>query len=563
MGILDGKRTYSHFVWPRKDGGPLLPRPPPCGYRPPNGIMWGHYLDEFCLYPRIPNVPQLLTVWSRSMIKEFNEIYTESLEDVAFVDPHCLKPRRRRPWPVLKVPRPGTLERAGPDDLGFVDGGSDHEEHRWEIVLADSGDYSEEEEEDGPLRFPPCLPLLEAFDKATDFKVYGKPLRTRFIIKLPPKLPESNDPDAIEAGSSDEEMEPREASTSAPVKKGRTGKKGKKARSKGKGKGKAKAAATWSRQLFSVDGIPALEEKIPSQFFPTTLIVYDPYDVSFGNTIDETEDNFGQLDNGTSRPVTYKLVTSDDMQVAEPHREERTATLYLSPENRIGSGHHSFVYSAPLSLPEPLTTFNSSSVRKGVVSVVAKVAFQGAQARELLANEGKIYPQFKDYMSDEYCGWHLISPWMKTLVPSGAVVPKFYGYYVPVDPEAPMDSEGQPISRKGRSPILLIEECGSPIDAQTMSADDRAECYSLLVRLHVEGFTHHSFHERNILVKPGPLTRPPEERSMEIPCFRVVDFGRSTYRSEDDRNDDHAMTQFEERNCTLRELRFDPIEDVL
>lgn len=35
-----------------------------------------------------------------------------------------------------------------------------------------------------------------------------------------------------------------------------------------------------------------------------------------------------------------------------------------------------------------------------------------------------------------------------------------------------------------------------------------------------------SFYVRNIMVQPGPLSVPPEQRSYDTPSFRIIDFGR-------------------------------------
>ena len=48
-----------------------------------------------------------------------------------------------------------------------------------------------------------------------------------------------------------------------------------------------------------------------------------------------------------------------------------------------------------------------------------------------------------------------------------------------------------------------------------------------MLRLHDEGINQGSFYVRNILRQPGPLTAPPEMRSMDTPSFRVIDFGRA------------------------------------
>lgn len=47
-----------------------------------------------------------------------------------------------------------------------------------------------------------------------------------------------------------------------------------------------------------------------------------------------------------------------------------------------------------------------------------------------------------------------------------------------------------------------------------------------MCRLHNADFIQNSFYTRNILVQPGPLTRPPAERSRDTPSFRIIDFGR-------------------------------------
>lgn len=54
----------------------------------------------------------------------------------------------------------------------------------------------------------------------------------------------------------------------------------------------------------------------------------------------------------------------------------------------------------------------------------------------------------------------------------------------------------------------------------------RDEVYSLFLHLHNADFVHNSPFVRNILVQPGPLTRPPSQRSIKTPSFRLIDFGR-------------------------------------
>ena len=48
---------------------------------------------------------------------------------------------------------------------------------------------------------------------------------------------------------------------------------------------------------------------------------------------------------------------------------------------------------------------------------------------------------------------------------------------------------------------------------QTTSGAPRLRCLDLFKRLHAAGFTQGSVFSRNILVQPGPLCAPPEDRS--------------------------------------------------
>lgn len=60
-----------------------------------------------------------------------------------------------------------------------------------------------------------------------------------------------------------------------------------------------------------------------------------------------------------------------------------------------------------------------------------------------------------------------------------------------------------------------------------MFTPSRVDCYALINRLHFAGYHHNSVFERNIVVQPGPLTAPPDARSIENPSYRVIDFGRT------------------------------------
>ncbi|KAJ7123191.1 hypothetical protein C8R44DRAFT_582115, partial [Mycena epipterygia] len=188
--------------------------------------------------------------------------------------------------------------------------------------------------------------------------------------------------------------------------------------------------------------------------------------------------------------------------------------LYLTRQSRAGCGHHSNVYRAAFRLPAPLETDSN-----GHVAVVAKVAVPRREAREFLHHEAAVYNAFPEHLAQEFSGYALV-PGVKYPVPVGAIVPKFFGYYIPEHAGYDVGNTAEP------SPILLLEECGSPIEPQNLSHDNKAECFSMFLRLHLSGFLQKSAFKKNILVQPGPLIVPPHERSLESPSFRIIDFGR-------------------------------------
>ncbi|KAH9953845.1 hypothetical protein BC827DRAFT_1245892 [Russula dissimulans] len=112
------------------------------------------------------------------------------------------------------------------------------------------------------------------------------------------------------------------------------------------------------------------------------------------------------------------------------------------------------------------------------------------------------------------------------------VVPKFYGFYTPSVafdyPKVP--AEDRTTVRKmikSISPILLLEECGKQLMGRAaLEFEDLREIDSLLSRLHKADFVQGSLYPRNMLVQPGPLRLPRAKRSIHVPSFRIIDFGR-------------------------------------
>ena len=96
--------------WIRDPNGSSLPRPPPSGNRTPNGLIWGHTMNDFYWIQRRPGT-NVFAIWSRSMIQEFGENFTGTYHEY---EP---TPRVLRPWPVLQLP-PGI---SSDPPLGLVD----------------------------------------------------------------------------------------------------------------------------------------------------------------------------------------------------------------------------------------------------------------------------------------------------------------------------------------------------------------------------------------------------------------------------------------------------------
>ncbi|KAH9903248.1 hypothetical protein C8Q73DRAFT_633651 [Cubamyces lactineus] len=264
---------------------------------------------------------------------------------------------------------------------------------------------------------------------------------------------------------------------------------------------------------FSVKGLPKLEEFIPEEYFPDELLVHDP-------------ENTTHQPQTPTKPIRYLRCHPDIKRAA--NAETRVAHLYLSKENRFGAGNHSYVYRAPLTLPAPLSAHSPT----GQVTVAAKLAYSKCTARNLLRNEGEVYNSFPKWIQEEYCGYNIV-PQCRFPVPATAIVPKFFGYYLPIDADGdmaevhhPKCDERKPCTVNVPSPILLMEECGTPVEPSEFTIDQRTECFSLILRLHYMELIQGSFYVRNIMIQPGPLTAPPEKRTLDTPSFRIIDFGR-------------------------------------
>ncbi|PCH41049.1 hypothetical protein WOLCODRAFT_137154 [Wolfiporia cocos MD-104 SS10] len=523
------RRIY--LTWQRMPGERFMHKARPRGTRTPNGLMWGHTLGDFFWVNRFapeksgePPLAAVRTVWSRSMLKEWGEGYDET----AFEGPEP-PPRRRRPWPVLRVPKRRMERDRSTPLLGVIDEGCDNKDGRVKFYKI-RPDILEESDEEDALRGcnededeEPMMVPVDPNNPAHGFpysELWAPHIRDAFTIRdalltidpqfmikrsgvadlsreqqkagavvaavIEDKRPEDDVYAAMERNVVKLEFEDEEAQGPLP---------------------EPFIPKSLPHESFFepsvVAQLPKLEEFIPEQYFPDELRVFRK----------------------GKDAVTFKRILPQFKRDATPDAlSPRVGQLWMS-DSMVGFGSHSKVIRAPLALPPPLTAYGPHHK----VTVAAKTARGLASARNHLRNEAHIFAGFPRHLQEEWCGYNHVPP-IKHPVPVGAVVPKFFGYYVPVD------SDGQAVDRlyynydvrvSGLSPILLMEECGTPIEPENFSLDDRSECYSLILRLHIEDILHNSLYTRNILWQPGPLTKPPEQRSRRTPSFRIIDFGRS------------------------------------
>ncbi|KAF8333632.1 uncharacterized protein EI90DRAFT_588482 [Cantharellus anzutake] len=128
--MRESKRNV-RLKWLRDHGSPPLDKTKgvPCGQRPPNQLIWGHSLDDFFWIARIEGIlpgaafdgVECLTIWSRSMVRESKD---SGYND----DEHKREPppRKRKPWPLLKLPKRMNAE-SRKYGFGVIDPGSDYD----------------------------------------------------------------------------------------------------------------------------------------------------------------------------------------------------------------------------------------------------------------------------------------------------------------------------------------------------------------------------------------------------------------------------------------------------
>ncbi|KAF7289869.1 hypothetical protein MIND_01361300 [Mycena indigotica] len=273
----------------------------------------------------------------------------------------------------------------------------------------------------------------------------------------------------------------------------------------------------------SPTAIPKLEQPMPTDLLPDTLRVIDPNGLSGRKS---------------GQPAAEEYIRVYPRQF--PKDTKFTADLRLiAHRSSTKLGNHSEVYPAELTLDERFeileydenSTQPTRSGNPATVRVMAKVTDGSSSDRSMLENEAEIYAQMQEHsphLSEHWSGFHVIKEarrWEETVgkdvrVPATAVVPQFYGYYIPTDR-----------SRSTARPLILLEDCGQQIDTSPhhMTKDQQMTCHTLIHRLWGQGVAQGSIYARNMLIQPGPLTQPPWLRSFQNPSFRIIDFGRGEW----------------------------------
>jgi hypothetical protein len=224
-----------------------------------------------------------------------------------------------------------------------------------------------------------------------------------------------------------------------------------------------------------VDDIPILQEHLPYEHLPDELVVFDNDSITSmisGDKLSVDDCPKPEESARSTPPTRYRRVLPDlkkyDEALKSRVRMPVVASLVMHADRLLGVGHHSMVHDALLKLPAPLTTSNG----RGFVRVAAKTAFQDPErksTREMFENEALVHAAMPRHLQDDYTGF-VKTPPIREQVPVQAVVPKFYGYYVPVEEEAKTDPGVG--SANTRSGIILLEHCGVPIEPDRLNGDD-------------------------------------------------------------------------------------------
>ncbi|EEB90956.1 hypothetical protein MPER_10768, partial [Moniliophthora perniciosa FA553] len=197
------------------------------------------------------------------------------------------------------------------------------------------------------------------------------------------------------------------------------------------------------------------------------------------------------------------------------------------------------------------------------VGITAKISIPGDGH---LRGEATNYEKFPRDFAEHWSGYNLCYP-LHDPTPCGAITP---GVFMVVGRKKARERDGEVFvegatnnSDEGKetyfSPLLLLEDCGDPVNPEKLNLDDRRECAALLFRFHHHRWTHGSFFPRNIVMRRGDHADYPMERSDKDKRFRLIDFGRSWYLDDLAANDEKGRDEwdkmrFEEKSMVWRTM---------
>lgn len=202
---------------------------------------------------------------------------------------------------------------------------------------------------------------------------------------------------------------------------------------------------------FSLTDLTPLTETVPSRNLPEELSVFDRGDA--------TGRHPRRADTALRYVRAYPRIPK--ARVESPGAAMRRGYLFLDPANQFADGRRSAVYRAPL--VASLGPKGAAGAVPRNVAVVAKLAKGDCRSQYLLRQEGKAYSMLPTHVQGE-----------DDTVP---LVPNFYGLYVAVDSKGRRLCGDHPhcdgylhsdCAVDWPSPILLMEDCGKPIELEKM-----------------------------------------------------------------------------------------------
>lgn len=227
------------------------------------------------------------------------------------------------------------------------------------------------------------------------------------------------------------------------------------------------------RSSLTASTAPKLEERIPDSLLPDVLIVIDPHKYTHFDSSSCKDESMKKIyirvhvgeERNTAQSVRARSpqLPKGVLPNGKRAHQTRVGHLDLSSAPKLGKGGHCNVYHALFRPPSPITV----NAPGGVVSVAAKLSFANAADRDMLQTEARVYQSFPDHLSEDWTGYHYMSKCRfnnnSGVVSACAVVPKSYGYYMPEAHE----------QWDILAPMLLVEECGSPLKTWELLDDQR------------------------------------------------------------------------------------------